>query len=393
MNLVETHIIKSKEIEQLCINTKLLYNQSLYYLKQSYFGNIEPFKEYELSGLFAKYNEENLKRLPSNTAQQVIRILFQDWHKFHIDLKNWKQNSNKYHKKPSLPRYKKKTTIAIFTKTQIRVKNGHIYFPKKVNINPIKTNILDIHQVRIIPLATTFKIEIVYDKEINDLNLPKNNILSLDLGLNNIVTSINNIGLPPFIINGKIIKSFNHWYNKKRATLQSKLPINKYTSKKIHNLEHYRNCWIGDKIHKISKFIINYCIKNNIGTIIIGKNKGWKNKINLGKKINQKFTEIPHAKLISKIQYKGKLVGISIEVVEESYTSKCDALLFEPLMKQEKYLGQRTKRGLFQSGSMKILNADVNGAINIARKVIGDSVVTQIINSGNAFLPYKVNIL
>ena len=164
------------------------------------------------------------------------------------------------------------------------------------------------------------------------------------------------------------------------------------TSNRLSKLNNKRNFWIEDKNHKISRFIVNYCIEHNIGTIIIGKNKQWKNGINIGKKNNQKFVELPHAKLIDKITYKALLVGIKVIETEESYTSKCDALALEPIKKQISYLGKRVKRGLFQSNIGKVINADINGACNIARKVIGDSFVKEIVNSGLVFRPKTINI-
>lgn len=391
MQLVETHITNSKEIEAICIKSKLLYNQSLYYLRQSLFGNIEKFSEYELTGLFAEYSEETYKALPAQTAQQIIKLLFKNWKSYWASIKDWKKNPSKYLGKPKLPKYKKETSIVVFTNQQVRIKDGFIHFPKNT-ISPIKTNIDNICQVRIIPLPNTFKIEVIYEKENTDLKLNKDNVLSLDLGLNNFITAIDNVGNQPFIINGKPLKSFNHWYNKKRSKLMSFIG-DKGNSKRIGRLTHYRNCFIEDKLHKISRTIISYCIENNIGTIVIGQNKNWKQGINLGKKTNQKFTELPHSKLIDKIKYKSELFCMNVEVAEESYTSKIDHLAFEEMKKQENYLGKRKKRGLFQSSIGKLLNADVNGSIGIGRKVFGNCFVQSILNSGNAFLPYKINIL
>ena len=167
----------------------------------------------------------------------------------------------------------------------------------------------------------------------------------------------------------------------------------KGTSNRLKKLNNKRNFWIEDKIHKASRYIIDFCKDNNIGSIVIGLNKGWKQNINLGKKTNQKFVEIPFSKLIDKITYKGKLIGIDVVTTEESYTSKVDHLAFEPLKNQDIYLGKRKKRGLFQSSIGKLLNADINGAIGIGRKVFGDSYVNRIISSGFAFNPIRVNIL
>ncbi len=392
MQLTETHIVNNKEIEAICVKAKLLYNQSLYYLRHSYWGKIQKFSEYELTGLFAEYNEDTYRALPAQTSQQIIKLLFKNWKSYWVSIKDWKKNPSKYLGKPKFPKYKEKTSVIVFTKQQAKLKNGFIHFPKNT-ISPIRTSVTNICQVRIVPQANTFKIEIIYEKEPIDLGMPKENILSLDLGLNNLITAIDNVGHKPFIINGKQLKSFNHWYNKSKAKLQSFLPANRFKSNKISALTHYRNCYIEDKMHKISKFIIDYCVENNIGTIVIGKNKNWKQDINLGKKTNQKFTELPHARLIDKISYKAELVGIKVETTEESYTSKCDALALEPIKKHESYYGKRKKRGLFQSATKQVLNADINGAINIGRKVFGDSFAETIINSGQAFCPYRINVL
>ena len=241
-------------------------------------------------------------------------------------------------------------------------------------------------------MATCYAVEVVYEREEVALGLDKENFLSIDLGLNNYCATINNVCLAPFIINGKVIKSFNHWFNKKKAKLMSFVGDNG-KSKRIDRLNNYRNFWIEDKNHKISRHIINYCINNNIGTIVVGKNDGWKQNINLGSKTNQKFTEVPHAKLIQKLEYKAKLVGIELICTEESSTSKVDHLAYEKMSKQENYLGKRKRRGLFQSSVGKLLNADINGAIGIARKVFGDSSVTKIVNSGLAFNPYSINAI
>lgn len=235
-------------------------------------------------------------------------------------------------------------------------------------------------------------VEVVYERKETYLNLDKDNFLSIDLGLNNLCSCISNVEIPSFVINGRVMKSLNQWYNKKRARLMSFVG-GKGSSDKIIKIMLFRNCWIEDKLHKTSKYIVNLCKSSNIGTIIIGLNKGWKNEINIGKRNNQHFVSIPHSKLIDKIVYKAKLLGINVIIHEESYTSKIDHLAFEPLKKQESYLGKRKKRGLFQSSIGKLINADINGAIGIARKVVGDSFIEKIIDSGFVFNPIRLNIL
>lgn len=393
MQLVERHIVVgSQELTDICHKAKNLYNQALYYLRQSTFGKIQYFKEYELTGLFAEFGQEDYRALPAQTSQQIIKLLFKNYKGWINARKEWVAHPNKFHGRPKLPNYKKEQSAVIFTNQQVTIKKGFVHFPKGT-ILPINTKVDNICQVRIIPQPSCHIIEIIYEKETTDLKLNQDNVLSLDLGLNNFATSANNVGLKPFIINGNPIKSFNQWFNKKRAFLTSALKGKRFSSRKLDKLNHYRNCWIEDKMHKTSRFIIDYCIDNNIGTIIIGQNKQWKSEINIGKRNNQFFVNIPHSKLIDKVVYKALLVGIKVVCNEESYTSKCDSLALETVEKHEAYAGKRIKRGLFQSSIQKLINADVNGACNIARKVFGDCFMKNIINSSCALQPYKINVL
>ena len=394
MKLVERHIIRDNRFEDVCKKSGLLYNYVLYQVRQGIFsGNY--LKEYDFSSKLCRENQFDFRNLPSTVSQQVVKQVFQNiklWIKFK---KDYDKNPSKYKSKPKLPGYKRgrKQNMLIFTASACRVKKGYIHFIKNI-VEPIKTNIggNKLCQVRLVPQATCYVVEVIYEKKEIDLQLDKSNILSIDLGLNNFCTGISNVGINPFIINGKITKSFNQWYNKKRAKWMNFVG-DRGTSKRLRWLNNRRNFWIEDKIHKASKWIINYCISNNIGSIVVGLNKGWKQNIELGKKNNQKFVEIPFLKLVDKITYKGKLVGIDIQITEESYTSKVDHLAFETLEKQDSYLGKRKKRGLFQSSTNKLINADINGAIGIGRKVFGDSFVREIIGSGLAFNPVRVNIL
>lgn len=352
--------------------------------------------EYEFSTKLCKENQVDFRNLPSVVSQQVVAQVFSVTKSWIRSKKEYEKNPSKFLSRPKLPKYKrgKKQNMVVFTTSACRLKSdGYIHFVKSI-ISPIKTRIGDnkLCQVRIIPQATCYVVEVIYEKKEQDLNLNKDNVLSIDLGLNNLCTCISNVGISPFIVNGKVIKSFNQWYNKKKARLMS-LIGDKGTSRRINKMTCYRNCWISDKIHKISRYIIDICRSNNIGTIVIGQNRGWKQEINLGKRINQKFVEIPFSDLINKISYKAKLIGINLITHEESYTSKIDHMAFEPLKKQDAYLGKRKRRGLFQSSIGKLINADINGAIGIGRKVFGDSYVSRIIDSGLAFNPIRINIL
>lgn len=395
MRLVERHIVKDNRFEDICLKSGLLYNYVLFNIRQGIFeGNY--LKEYEFSTKLCKEDQVDFRNLPSVVSQQVVAQVFSSIRSWIRLKKGYEKNPSKFKSKPRLPKYKrgKKQNMVVFTTSACRLKSdGYIHFVKSI-ISPIKTNIggNKLCQVRIIPQATCYVVEVIYEKKEQDLNLDKNNVLSIDLGLNNLCTCISNVGIKPFIVNGKIIKSFNQWYNKKKARLMSYIG-DKGISKRLRQLNNYRNFWIDDKIHKVSRFIVNFCIDNNIGNLIVGLNKGWKQNINLGRKMNQGFVEIPFSKLIDKICYKCKMIGIDFQTHEESYTSKVDHLAFEPLKKHDIYLGKRKRRGLFQSSTGKLINADINGAIGIGRKVFGDSYVSRIIDSGFAFNPIRLNVL
>jgi putative transposase len=176
-------------------------------------------------------------------------------------------------------------------------------------------------------------------------------------------------GQNPIIINGKPLKSINQFYNKRKAQFQSKLKNNK-TSKKINKLSNKRNNKINDYLHKSSRFLVNQLVSKNISKLIIGYNKQWKQDINIGKRNNQNFVNIPFYKFIFMLKYKCELEGVEVILNEESYTSKCSFLDLEDVRKHEKYKGRRTKRGLFISSKNKLINADLNGSYNIMRKVV-----------------------
>lgn len=379
MKKVEQHIIRDERFKESCVRAKNLYNQMLYYWRQSTFGNIQYFSEYELTKLMQDYNEETFRALPSNTSQQIIKVLFNNIKCWHKSRKEYAKNPFKFTGRPKLPKYKKNLSELYFTYAQIWPQKGYLSFPKKMgNITPIKTNVTkeNFKQCRIIPKSNHFLVEIIYD--VPDV-IPQEyngNWMGIDIGLNNLATCVTND--KSFIINGKPIKAVNNFYNKRKKQLQSKLEQDVYTSKRIERLTFRRSQKIKDYIHKASRAIVDKAVENNITKIIIGKNENWKKSINLGKKTNREFTSIPHATLIEKIQYKARLEGIEVITTQEAYTSKCSALDLEGIGKHETYLGKRKKRGLFVTATGKLINADCNGALNIARlglSVTGNEII------------------
>ena len=233
-------------------------------------------------------------------------------------------------------------------------------------------------QIRILPRKKFYEIEIVYRRSIKKS------------GLNNLITTIENRNVKPIIISGKPLKSINRQWNKRKARLSS--IKDKQHLKWTHSLESItinRNSVVSDYLHKTAQIIVGYCLKNEIGNICLGELKNIKQNIRMGKQNNQNFVNIPIRKLKQMITYKAQLVGIKVYEVDESYTSKCSSLDLEPIQKHKKYFGKRIRRGLFR-GSNYLLNADVNGALNILRKVVGDDFIENLSDRGCWFQPVRI---
>lgn len=369
----EIWIKPNKQISYYCHLSKNLYNEANYIIKQEYSKSGKWVRYYELNSKLK--TSENYKLLPSQTAQQTLRLLDRSWKSFFNSIKIWKKNKNQFKSRPKPPKYKNKNGeyILVFTNQQCKIRNNKLIFPKMLNFE-LKTRFDDktnLREVRIIPKGIGYSIEIVYDKEIEPANLDKERIIGIDLGIRNLVTIANNIGEKPIIVKGGVCKSINQFCNKEISRIQ-KIYMNQgiKTGKKLKKIINKRNRKIKDYLHKVSRFIINYCIKNNIGTIIIGYNQDWKQNLNIGKKNNQNFYQIPFNTLINQIKYKSEETGIDIILQEESHTSKCSFLDNEPIEYHNEYMGKRIKRGLFRSKNGIIINADVQSALNIIRKAV-----------------------
>jgi putative transposase len=393
-------IQKNNKLKELCIASNNLYNQANYIILNELEKNHKWIKYYELNSIMQETSnldgEINYYNLKVQTSQQILKLLDKNWTSYFKSIKDWNKNPNKYKGMPKVPKFRKKNSenLLIFTNQNCQIKNNFLILSKEIQIKIPKYKEKDFkkfQQVRILPKNFGYEIEIIYNQEILNSKLDKNKFASIDLGLDNLVTLIST-ETQSIIFNGKILKSYNQYYNKRKSFLCSvkdKMKIKNYT-KQLYEIEEKRNDYLKDYLHKISKKIIQYLIQNEIQTLVIGRNNSWKDSINLGKKTNQNFVNIPHSLLLSFIKYKCELVGIKVIETEESYTSKCDSLALEKICKHDQYLGTRIKRGLFQSSIGKLINADVNGALNILRKVVDDSVAKQIIDSGFLLNPIKV---
>lgn len=399
MNLTEIHNIKKsnknwKSCDNLCFLSKNLYNQALWEFNKHYKETGKTLRYNDMEKVLKSLPDEvnNYKLLTPSVSQQVLMIFDKNIKSFFGLLKVKKSLNGR----PKLMKFKHKEkgrNIVVLRgdKNVCKVKDGFIHFPKKLNISPIKSiNIKkqeDLVQVRVVPTTSTYKIEIVY-KRVEKINWD-GGLSSVDLGINNLGTMVTNKSC--FIINGKDLKSINQYYNKKKSKIQSELEIKhgRKSSNKLNRLTNKRNNKIKDLLHKKSRQIVNKLKEDKVKNVAIGYNKEWKSGINLGKKTNQTFVSIPYLRFIDMIKYKCALEGINVITNEESYTSKCSALDLEVVKKHEVYIGKRIKRGLFRTGNGLLINSDVNGALNIGRKVFGDDYFNPT-NRGPVLNPVKI---
>jgi putative transposase len=403
MQLVEQHIIKLnnkyyKEIDKLSFLSKNLYNKTNYIVRQEFInssklkalGQVDHanyLNYYAVNKIMISNKDIDYCSLPRKVSNQTMMILDKNWKSFFKSIKDYINKPDKYQSKPKLPNYKHKTNgrniliyeLGSISKTYLRnniIKLSGTEIKIKTNIDVTKLN-----QVRIVPRIGYYVIEVVYTKNEMELKQDNGRYCSIDLGINNLATISSNV-IKPVIINGKPLKSINQYYNKKLSKLKSHINDNgkSKSTKRIKRLHLKRNNKVNDYLHKSSKIIMNHLVSNNINTLVIGKNNNWKQDINIGTESNQKFVMIPHTKLINLISYKCKLVGINVIISEESFTSKASFLnndLIPTYNKNDKtnyiFSGYRIYRGLYKlKGEKTVINADLNGSLNILRKVIGN---------------------
>lgn len=392
MKLVERHIIKEnnkyyKELLEECIKSNNLYNRVLFIIRQHYFHLIgkqydndiasdyqnKCLSYYDLDKILKENKDQNYYSLPTNCGQEVIKQVLKNFNIFYYLLD--KKRKGDYNKPISIPKYRKENlNILIYNTAPLhkkKLEQGIIKIPNTdIELKVIHNK--ECKQIRIIPKLGYIIYEVIYDKKEKELKKDNNRYMSIDLGINNLATCTSNV-IKSFIINGKPIKSINQYYNKQKAKLYSK--ENKIT-KRIKRLSLKRNNKIETYLHQASRYIVNQLVSNNINTLIIGKNIEWKQDTSLGKINNQQFIFIPFNKFTLMLEYKCKLEGINVIYQEESYTSKASFLdndyipIYEVDDKKQNFSGQRIKRGLYQSKNNQIINADINGSLNILKKYL-----------------------
>lgn len=406
---VEKHVIKKSHpyYNMFCEYTHLaknLYNHANYLVRNEFVETGKWLRYLDLDKILREDLEfPDYRNMPAaQSAQQVLRLLDRNWKSFFNSIKDWSKNKERYLGRPKLPKYKPKDgkLVLPLTNQQVKVKGDLLHFPKSFCGFTVKPrcitldNFEKINQVRIVPKGQFFCLEIVYSISVeSDLLSDNGRYMSIDLGLDNLVTVVTNTGLNPIIVNGKGLKSDNQYYNKKKAHYQSvaKQMNNQHYTNRLYRLTQKRNLKVEDYLHKASRYIVDFALENQINTIVIGNNKNWKQSISLGKKTNQSFVQLPHQKLIDKICYKAELFGIQVILTEESYTSGNSFLDDEPPQKEFYNKKRRVRRGLFVSNKGIKINADVNAAFQIMKKVF-PNVFTEGIE-GVVLHPVRVGIV
>ena len=393
-------------LRELCHIAKNMTNVALYNIRQEYIHN-DKFLNYNKNYKLCKKNE-NYKILNSNMAQQIIKEVDSSFKSFFALIKKAKSEKDK--KLIRIPKYLPKDGYTALVIGFVRIEENKLRLPysnlyKKTN-KPILITIppvlkdRPIREIRIIPKCKARYFEIQYTYEVSDITQNKLNTqkaLAIDLGISNLATCVTNEG-KTFIVDGRRLKSINQWFNKKNAKLQSEKDLRKITgtTRNQYLLRNKRNNRVNDYITKTCRKIINYCIQNDIGNIVLGYNVDIQRNVNIGKVNNQNFVNIPLGKIKDKLDYMCKLAGIEFKLQEESYTSK--ASFFDnddiPIQKDsDKYIfnGERIKRGLYKTKKGYILNADVNGALNILKKSKVVS-LTALYNRGEVDAPVRIRI-
>jgi len=362
----------SKLLDEITFLSKNLFNVATYTVRQRFFMDRHWTRYHELWRLLKTHEEyKKLQEMcGSHPPQQVLKQVDRNFKSFFKAIKMWKKEPSKFKGMPKLPRYKRKNgrNLVYFTSLQCRLKDGFALLTRKMErlgFPRIKTDLESVKGVRIVPFGDRYNIELIYDYQPRDLHLNEDNVLGIDLGLNNIVTASDNVGNNPLIIKGGVVKSINQFYNKQLAKYKSlgKICNDTELTKRILRLHRKRNNKIRDFFHKTSKKVVNYCISHDIGTIVIGYNEGWKQKIKIGKKNNQNFVSVPFLKLVQQIEYKSEMVGIKVVKITEEYTSRTCSSCGVVRKSNRKY------RGLYACKDCGlVLNADVNASRNMIQK-------------------------
>jgi len=395
-------------VKSLCRYSKNLYNQGLYNTRQYFFEN-NAFLQYPKNYHLCK-DSENYRMLQAATAQQSLKFVERNMRSWFGLMKLYKKGD--LPERPSIPHYLEKEGVfaVVFPKNAFSIRNGIIRlgvsrgilkeFPDAhkqlvFKLPPILEG-KNIQEIHVLPIygGLYFKIKYCYESENETVEIDSDKYLSIDLGLGNFATFVDNATGTATIIDGKYVKSLNQWYNKEDARLQAikDREGNKNATERQYRLTWRRGNKINEFLNRAVDHIIKHCIANKIGNILIGDFKNIKQGINHGKENNQSFVNIPYGKFKMKLESKCERYGIKYHLVDEAYTSRTDALAFDEIKDQPYGKKRRIKRGLYKSITGVVINADVNGALNILRNVAGDSPAREIICRGLVNRPKRIRL-
>ena len=407
---VEKHIIKPSNkyyamLDNFCFLSKNLYNHANYVLRQEFINNGRTVPYGDLDKMLKADGEHpDYRTMPTaQSAQQVLKLLENNWKSFFRSIKDWAKHKEKYTSRPKLPKYKKKDSrnILILTNQNAKLKDGVLKFPKTFNGFELKLRCVKLehfhafNQIRFIPKQGYIIAEIVYSISICEAKPDNHRYCSIDIGIDNLAAVTANIGCRAFIINGKGLKSVNKYYNKQMSHYKetAKRMNGMDFTKRMGKITAKRNHKIDDYMHKASRKIVDWCICKEINTAVIGYNKGWKKNPGLSKNVHQSFAGIPTQRFIEMIQYKAQEAGINIILTEESYTSGTSFLDNEMPIKQNYNISRRVHRGVFVSDSGRRINADTNASYQILKKVFPEAYENLHANGieGVVLHPFRVN--
>ncbi len=339
MQLVERHVIKKSDpryapIDKAAFASKNLYNAALYEIRQSFIHQGKSISYNQMDKIMQKH--EAYQALPRKVSQQVLKLLDKNWKSFFAALEAYNEDPSKFLGRPKVPGYKDKIcgrNILVYTLQALSkpaLRRGIIQ-PSQLGIQ-IRTQHKNVDQVRIVPRNGFSVVEVVYECDKMQEKVNPAFVAAIDIGVNNLVAlTSNKSGFIPRLVNGRPIKSVNQFYNKEREHLQKKMSSNHHTSRELEQLTNKRTRRIENFLHTTSRRIIDLLIREGIDTLVIGKNPFWKQDPTMRKKDKQHFVQLPHARFIDMLTYKAELVGITVVVQEESYTSKASFLDLDPM--------------------------------------------------------------
>lgn len=381
---VKFHQYNSEKIDDLRYHM-YIYNQQLLQRNKKpidfvKFGLDAHFLHYYFTSI--NQSDYKCKDLSAQTSQQIVRKVTQSFKDFKKAFFDYLKHKEKYKAKPELPKYKKKKSMSgfYFTNQDCKIRNAQLKFPKTKLTLPFTYNFKGRHvRTEVIRKYNEFELRLVFEQDLKPKFKETNVVAAIDLGVNNLVAITTNKG-QSLLVKDKSLKSINQFANKEIARIHSAQTTLKpnskvVSSKQLMKVYQKRNRRIEHFMYCTTSIVLKFCLDNNVSKLVIGKNKGWKEDVPFKKEDKQNFIQIPFNSLISKIKEKLSCYEIDVLEQEESYTSKASALDFDQIpvyngkSANVKFSGRRAKRGLYKTKEGILVNADLNGALNIMRKV------------------------